>query len=217
MEIPASYVFLFLSLALRLSREGSILLAFIETVLMALFTYWAHFGPLAYVLASVAFTVVAFFETLFEYSDYSKDLREQQALSANALSKYDSAAGESPYVLTTYRTGADAGESSTPADLHGSPLMFPCILRHIRRTAFKDDFQHSYLYIGIPIGISACYSPLISIDHPSPKAVFSIRPQDQLLRGGIHMSLRQKLEEYLETQVSARLRKRVRDSDTEVE
>ena len=96
---------------------------------------------------------------------------------------------------------ADADAPFNGDDLHGKPMMFPCTLRHIRRKAFKDDFQHKYLYIGVPIGLHADYAPLISIDSPSWCSVFSIRPQDQLIRGGIHLTLSQKLKEYIVEQV----------------
>ncbi|KAJ5898760.1 DUF1365-domain-containing protein [Penicillium taxi] len=86
--------------------------------------------------------------------------------------------------------------------------MYPCVLRHIRLapSGFKDEFSHTYLYIGVPIGLRACYSPLISVDSPPEsrawynKAFFSIRPQDNLFRGGAALSLAQKLEEFLLTE-----------------
>lgn len=39
-----------------------------------------HAGPLTYVLASLAFTLVAYFETVAEYANNSQNLREQEAL-----------------------------------------------------------------------------------------------------------------------------------------
>lgn len=79
--------------------------------------------------------------------------------------------------------------------------MFPCTLRHIRRSAFKDSFSHSYLYVGVPVDLGATFAPLLSVGKSSWKTWFSIRPQDQALRGGGDLSLEQKLEEYLVTHV----------------
>lgn len=98
--------------------------------------------------------------------------------------------------------GCRSESSSRSTDLHGGTILHPCVLRHIRRSGFKDDFSHSYLYVGVPVGLHASYVPLISVDQPSSKVLFSIRPQHQALRGGVHMSLAEKLEEYLISQVS---------------
>lgn len=105
-------------------------------------------------------------------------------------------------ILIDTRQSKDADAPFNPNDLHGRLTMYPCTLRHIRRTAFKDDFQHKYLYIGVPVGLHADYAPLISVDYPSWMSIFSIRPQDQLVRGGIHLTLAQKLREFIEEQVS---------------
>jgi hypothetical protein len=84
--------------------------------------------------------------------------------------------------------------------------MYPSVLRHIRIAGgFKDDFSHSYLYIGVPVGIHATYSPMISMDRPSYKVLWNIRPQDQAIRGGKDLTLSHKLEEFLRTQVSRHL------------
>ncbi|KAH8646865.1 hypothetical protein BX600DRAFT_156434 [Xylariales sp. PMI_506] len=92
-----------------------------------------------------------------------------------------------------------------PKELHGQPILFPCHLRHRRMTQFKDNFNHSYLYCGIPVGLHACYSPILCVDQvPDPKskwpfqrAWFSLRPQDHLIRGAKHMTMSQKLREFL--------------------
>jgi hypothetical protein len=50
--------------------------------------------------------------------------------------------------------------------LHGKPILFPCHLRHRRLAPFKDSFRHLYLYVGTPVGLQACYSPILSVDLP---------------------------------------------------
>lgn len=97
-----------------------------------------------------------------------------------------------------------------PGGLHGKPVLFPCDLRHRRIAPFKDYFSHSYLYVGTPVGLRACYSPLLAVDLPREtngrwlfkKAWFSLRAKDHAIRGGAHLSLTQKLTEYLISEVS---------------
>jgi hypothetical protein len=96
------------------------------------------------------------------------------------------------------------------SELHGAPLMYQCDLSHRRFSPFKDYFRHSYLYIGIPVGLSGSYPPLLRVDdvhEPNKptlwnKSWFSIRPQDQAFRGGVNSSLRGKLDEFLRSEVS---------------
>jgi hypothetical protein len=97
--------------------------------------------------------------------------------------------------------------------LHGKPILFPCHLRHRRLAPFKDSFRHSYLYVGTPVGLQACYSPILSVDLPyNPKskwpfrkAWFNIKGQDHAIRGGSHLTTAQKLREYLISEVSKKL------------
>jgi hypothetical protein len=72
-----------------------------------------------------------------------------------------------------------------------------------------NDYHHSYLYVGFPVGLRACYSPLITVEPPSrprsllpiKKALFSIRPGDHPFKGGANLSMTQKLEEFLLSEV----------------
>ncbi|KAH8808673.1 hypothetical protein F5884DRAFT_900883 [Xylogone sp. PMI_703] len=99
-------------------------------------------------------------------------------------------------------------ETSDISELHGRPILFPCHLKHHRVTPFKDNFQHSYLYVGMPVGLHACYSPILSVDKPhDPKskwpfrrAWFNLRAQDHAIRGGSHMTMAQKLREFLQSE-----------------
>lgn len=94
--------------------------------------------------------------------------------------------------------------------LHGKPILFPCHLRHRRLTPFKDSFRHSYLYVRTPVGLQACYSPILCVDLPHDqrskwpfrRAWFNIRGQDHAIRGGYHLTIAQKLRQYLISEVS---------------
>jgi hypothetical protein len=104
------------------------------------------------------------------------------------------------------------GNSQAEKTFHGRAAMFPCDLRHLRRSGFKDNYHHSYLYVGYPVGLRACYSPLITVEPPFrpgfllpiKKAWFSIRPEDHALNGGANLSMTQKLEEFLLSEVRLR-------------
>jgi hypothetical protein len=97
--------------------------------------------------------------------------------------------------------------------LHGKPILFPCHLRHRRLAPFKDSFRHSYLYVGTPVGLQACYSPILCVDLPNNprskwpfrKAWFNIKGQDHAIRGGSYLTIAQKLREYLISEVSERI------------
>ncbi|RDW70958.1 hypothetical protein BP6252_07521 [Coleophoma cylindrospora] len=112
-------------------------------------------------------------------------------------------------LVTDNHSRKDFSKGTEPQDkptlLHGNPIVFPCELRHRRINPFKDQFRHSYLYCGVPVGLHACYSPIICVDLPRDprsrwpfrRAWFNIRAQDYGIRGGSSMTLAQKLREYL--------------------
>ena len=106
-----------------------------------------------------------------------------------------------------------AKQNNTPRvakALHGRVTMFPCGLRHLRQSEFENNFYHSYLYVGYPVGLSACYSPLVTVEPrirpasllPINKAWFSVRPEHHGFLGGADRSMTQKPEEFLSTKVS---------------
>ena len=88
MILATSALSLLLSVAIRLWQERSSTPALAETLLVWLFIRWAHYGPAAYVVASLAFTLVAYLETIIEYSDHSQNLREKEALESKSKIKY---------------------------------------------------------------------------------------------------------------------------------
>jgi hypothetical protein len=101
-------------------------------------------------------------------------------------------------------------ETNNLQELYGKPLLFPCNLRHRRITPFKDSFRHSYLYVGMPVGLHATYSPIISVDQPQGSRSkwpfreewFNLKAEDHAIRGGAHMTMSQKMTEYLLSVVS---------------
>jgi len=99
-------------------------------------------------------------------------------------------------------------ETTDLTNLHGKPILFPCHLRHRRVSPFKDNFQHSYLYAGAPVGLHNTYRPIYSIDDPPkpnswlPGGWFNFRAQDHAIRGGTNLTLSQKLREFLLSEVS---------------
>ncbi len=96
-------------------------------------------------------------------------------------------------------------DQSEPKELHGKPIIYPCDVSHTRTSPFKDKFLLSTLYCGIPVGLHACYSPILSVDEQPhlatgwqlPRAWFNMRSQDFASRGQSHLSVSQKLREYL--------------------
>jgi hypothetical protein len=108
---------------------------------------------------------------------------------------------------------ASRGETEEKKELHGKPILFPCHLSHRRMAPFGDGFPYSYLYVGIPVGLHACYSPILCIDQPHDptskwpfrRAWFNIRAEDHAIREGAHMTMAQKLREYLLFEVSAQI------------
>jgi hypothetical protein len=104
-------------------------------------------------------------------------------------------------------------ETEEKKELHGKPILFPCHLSHRRIAPFRDGFPYSYLYVGMPVGLHACYCPILCVDQPhDPKskwpfrrAWFNIRAQDHAIREGAHMTMAQKLREYLLSEVSVQI------------
>lgn len=112
---------------------------------------------------------------------------------------------------------------SSPSVL-GRPLLFPAVINHTRVSPIKNHFQHRVLFIGIPVGLRGRIGGLLSIDEskfteaPDPAGSiprrrdfqswfttwFSFDPQRYLQRGDNHLGLRNKLDQFLHTQVRTR-------------
>ena len=69
-----------LSSFLRLVWEGVSPIGVAETIIVFLFGILGSHGLLAGIVVPLTFLVIAYFDTFLEYRDYSKDLREQQAI-----------------------------------------------------------------------------------------------------------------------------------------
>lgn len=99
----------------------------------------------------------------------------------------------------------------------GKVLLFPCRASHSRLFPKKHSFSYSYLTVGIPVGFEGSVGGMVSVGGRgksglsswfsfaswAPRAWFSIYPGDYLGRGNSGLGLREKLDEYLRTQVCA--------------
>ncbi|VUC32371.1 unnamed protein product [Clonostachys rosea] len=196
------YTPLAFSCLFRQVLERRISLSSTELVLQVVLVRWAGLNFLTCAATLTAFLFLAFCQTKAEYWDTSQNLREIEA--SREASRAPAGPGINGRRLVKQAPSADNETQETLFELeglHGRPIMYPSILRHIRTAGgFKDDFSHSYLYIGVPVGIHATYSPMISMDRPSWKVLWNIRPQDQAIRGGKDLTLSHKLEECLRAQ-----------------
>ena len=174
----------------------------------------------ATVLVILAICVAfAFWQIQLEYFDWVQDTCSRTAPLRCVAKSWSS--GCSAHTIrhqtkgSNYRTSQEAevaksnDSPQTEKAFHGRVTMFPCDLRHLRRSGFKDDYHHSYLYVGYPVGFRACYQPLITVEPPfrpgfllpCKKAWFSIRPEDHAFNGDANLSMTQKLEEFLLSEV----------------
>ncbi len=165
----------------------------------------------------VAFLALAFYQTRAEFARPEDSDREEHGLCPVLSRNPGASSGCSPppghpsASLTESRHLQRSDDE--PRELHGTPMLFPTDLRHRRIAPFKDAFRHSYLYCGMPVGLHACYSPILRVDQPAdpttnwpfPKAWFSMRAEDHAIRGGPHMTMTQKLREFLLSEVSPSL------------
>lgn len=212
---------LLLSLLIRLAVERRPASAFSENFL--LITLWqaglAFWGNAW--ISWVFLAGIATWQTQNEYRDTTRKCKsERTELSCTALSRsvqfpakkrFDQKGETNTDVQNSSPSCRGTCEPQIEKKLHGRVTMFPCDLRHLRRSGFKDDYHHSYLYVGCPVGLSVCHSPLIHIQpqksckalFPSKRAWFGVRPEDHAFNGGSNMTLAEKLEEFLLSEVSS--------------
>jgi hypothetical protein len=105
---------------------------------------------------------------------------------------------------------------ATHWDGPGRVLLFPCRTSHSRLFPKKHSFSYPYLTVGIPVGFEGNAGGVVSVEakgkpsreswfalaHRMPRAGYTIDPDDYLERGQPELSLRGKLDTYLQTQVS---------------
>ncbi|PHH83134.1 hypothetical protein CDD82_3427 [Ophiocordyceps australis] len=84
------------------------------------------------------------------------------------------------------------------------PLFISARTTHSRLFPKKHSFCYSYLVVGVPVGYTGSINGILSIDDgatPWPfKTWYSVDAKDYLERGQAHLSLRDKLDRYLESQ-----------------
>ena len=227
-----------LSCMLRISNEESIYVLLGENVLIMFLVEWMPSFWTTLLTVFTVFLGLAFYETRAEYMHPPANVREvslgisvgHSGIAARAngdentlCSTTNLKTGMCPMATSKINTcssipgtnsekNADRVHKTTNEvkKLHGKPILFPCHLRHRRLTPFKDSFRHSYLYVGTPVGLEACYSPILCVDLPYDpkrkwpfrKAWFNIRSQDHGIRRGSHLTIAEKLREYLISDVS---------------
>lgn len=79
------------------------------------------------------------------------------------------------------------------------PLLIPSKTTHSRMFPQKHSFAYSYLFVGVPVGMTGRTSQALSVDG-SPSSWFNIRSSDYLFRDAGNTSLAEKLRIYLEKQ-----------------
>lgn len=208
---------LLLALTFRQTLERQTVLNLAENVFLIALTQYTSLSWAICPVILAFFLASAFLQTQVEYFNWDQQTKSQCTRGAQltCMSKTEDAqcpsftpSSEGPDSKSTILEDKDNavsdGSSAESLSVYGKVTMYPCVLRHIRLAGgFKDDFAHSYLYIGVPLGLRECYSPLLSVDSPPDsrpwynKAFFSIRPEDQFLRGGASLSISQKLKEFL--------------------
>jgi hypothetical protein len=107
----------------------------------------------------------------------------------------------------------------------GKPLLFPVKFKHIRLSPVKDKFNNQFLLVGVPVGLRCRIGNLLAIDDqfldvsPAPGAGsswsrlfshlscwFSVDSARFLHRGDHGVDLREKLDNFLKSQVCLRAR-----------
>ncbi|KAJ5300212.1 hypothetical protein N7508_007455 [Penicillium antarcticum] len=208
---------LLLSLVFRLVLEKRVALALAENLLLIGLIQRAELSWTTILVIVTVFVASAFFQTQSEYAGSVQSTDSGTAPRGCPVKIWDSSSGCRTDTLRQWNQKSNYGplrKAQVPesdGDLHagkafhGRVTMFPCDLRHLRRSGFKNDYHHSYLYVGYPVGLRACYSPLVTVEPPfrprfllpTKKAWFRIRPEDHAFNGGANLSMTQKLEEFL--------------------
>lgn len=204
---------LLLSLGFRQVLERRAALALAENILLLALTQWVELSQGIILVILVIFVTLAFWQTQFEYFESVQGPYSRAAKSWNSGCPVNTICHQAKFF--NYRTPQEAqvpkcnDNTQIEKAFHGRVMMFPCDLQHLRRSGFKDDYHHSYLYVGYPVGFHACYKPLVTVEPhirlgsllPIKKTWFSIRPEDHAFNGGAHLSMTQKLEEFLVSEV----------------
>lgn len=79
------------------------------------------------------------------------------------------------------------------------PLLIASRTTHSRLTPKNHSFAYSYLFVGIPVGVSGRVSTALSVDSDT-RSWFHVDSADYLARGKSEHGLGQKLKQYLHTQ-----------------
>lgn len=203
-----------LSLVSRLQLERRVALALGENLLLTVSTQYADRSWITVLIVTAIFVTSAFLKTQLEYRDSVQDTHSNAAPRGCPVKTWDSGCP-----VQIFRHQIEDSSNCIPQEARvlknngdsqiEKSFLFPCDLRHLRRSGFKDHYHHSYLYVGYPVGLRASYSPLVTVEPPfRPRSLlpvktawFGIRPEDHAFNGDVNLSMTQKLEEFLLSEV----------------
>lgn len=204
-------------LVLRLALEGPTTLVLVENLLLIIAIELAEVSWCTAFVTLTFFVASAFCQVQFEYHNSTSKLRDTASTNCACYGAQNITASavcdsRNNSTCNSRRIGQFQPSNKdlpTLEPLHGRVTLFPCDLRHLRRSSFKDDYHHSYLYVGTPVGSNSVYSPLVNVEPqryprsflPMRKAWFSVRPEDHGFNGGKNLSMNQKLKEFLLSEV----------------
>jgi hypothetical protein len=213
---------LFISLSVRLLLRDSVFLAVLDTTFLIILTSCYKTSWTVALVVLGFYLGVAVLHTYFHYFGWRKNT-DSHANASHFTSDF-SASGhpkhhdeqvldhrDSTCLMSQSRKRANTQQDAWCREFYnGRVMMFPCTLRHSRRSGFKGDYRQSYLYVGCPVGLRANYSSLLTVQPdfrptyllPFKSSWFSIRPEDHALNGGATLTMVQKLEEFLLNEVS---------------
>ncbi len=203
-----------LSSIIRHSVEGDSIALLVDHVVLAVCISCIPSIWVGVLVSVAAFLGLAFYQTRVEFARPEDNDREEHGLCPVLSRIPGTSSGCSPPPshpsAPSTKLRHFQRDDDEPRELHGTPMLFPTDLRHRRIAPFKDGFRHSYLYCGMPVGLHACYSPILCVDQPTDptsnwpfrRAWFSLRAEDHAIRGGPHMTMTQKLREFLLSEVS---------------
>lgn len=225
MLLPAALLGV-LSAFLRYPVESDSAAFLVDHVVLAICTLWMPSSWVRVPFSLVAFLALAFYQTRAEFTRPEENDREEHGMCpvlsrkpgvSHTISGSVPPPGRPSLSVSSTELLSLPRSDDEPRELHGKPTLFPCDLRHKRIGPFQDAFRHGYLYCGIPVGLHACYSPILCVDQPTDttrkwpfrKAWFNMRAEDHAIRGGAHLTMAQKLREFLLSEVSCRSKTRI--------
>ena len=220
-----------ISLSLRLILRDSVTFSVLDNLFLIVLISFSEPRWKIFLLIFLVYLAIEFVHLYHSYSGWGNNGRNRAHLSRLSCNDVNSDQSNchsgqhshlvaevsdisrSPLIRSSQRYGelpVAQNDAGVKRKFNGKVMMFPCTLRHLRRSNFKDDYQHSYLYVGCPVGLRVTHSPLVTIE-PDPRPTyllpfksswFSVRSEDHAFNGDSSLSITQKLKEFLVSEVS---------------